>query len=134
MASNDVYSMIAKTFEFPGSKNLIKYLKVLFTPEEGELLMEILAPVTCKQLAERLKVDEKSLSEKLEDFKRRRLLFKKKDEYLFHRWDDNVRFFKLLKCNPGWFRKGLQHPGQTAGHRHHASPGTQRLDSPATGG
>lgn len=84
MASNDVYSRIAETFKFPGSKNLIKYLKVLFTPEEGELLMEILVPVTCQQLAERLKVDEKTLSEKLEDFKRRRLLFKKKDEYLFH--------------------------------------------------
>jgi formate hydrogenlyase subunit 6/NADH:ubiquinone oxidoreductase subunit I len=84
MESNDVYSKIAETFEYPGSMNLIKYLKVLFTPEEGELLLEILAPVTCQQLAERLKVDEKSLSEKLENLRRRRLLFKRKEEYLFH--------------------------------------------------
>jgi ferredoxin len=84
MKSDDVYSKIAETFEYPGSKNLIKYLSVLFTPEEGELLLEILAPVTCQQLAERLKVDEKSLSVKLEDLRRRRLLFKKKEEYLFH--------------------------------------------------
>jgi formate hydrogenlyase subunit 6/NADH:ubiquinone oxidoreductase subunit I len=84
MKSNDLYGKIAETFEFPGSVNLIKYLKVLFTPEEGELLLEILAPVTCKQLAERLKVDEKSLSKKLEDLRRRRLLFKKKEVYLFH--------------------------------------------------
>jgi NAD-dependent dihydropyrimidine dehydrogenase PreA subunit len=84
MVKNEVYTQIAKTFEYPGSVNLIKYLKVLFTPEEGELLLKILAPVTCKQLAERLKVDEKILSKKLEDLRRRRLLFKKKEEYLFH--------------------------------------------------
>ncbi|MBN1191854.1 MAG: 4Fe-4S binding protein [Dehalococcoidales bacterium] len=84
MASEEVYGRIAETFEHPGSTNLIKYLKVLFTPEEGEFLLEILSPVTCRQLAERLKVDEKVLSEKLEGLRRRRLLFKKNDEYLFH--------------------------------------------------
>jgi ferredoxin len=84
MTSDVVYSKIAETFEFPGSANLIKYLKVLFKPEEGELLLEILAPTTCRELAQRLKMDEKSLSEKLEELRRRRLLFKKGDRYLFH--------------------------------------------------
>jgi NAD-dependent dihydropyrimidine dehydrogenase PreA subunit len=84
MAGNEVYSKIAETFEFPGSVNLIKYLKVLFTPEEGELLLEFLEPVTCEQVAKRLNMDEKVLSDKLADFKRRRLLFNKHDEYLFH--------------------------------------------------
>jgi len=70
MVKNEVYSQIAETFEYQGSVNLIKYLKVLFTPEEGELLLEVLTPVTCKQLAERLKVDENILSKKLEDLRR----------------------------------------------------------------
>ncbi len=84
MVSNEVYSKIAEIFEFPGSQNLIKYLKVLFKPEEGELLLEFLKPATCEQVAKRLNIDEKTLSEKLVDFKRRRLLFNKHDEYLFH--------------------------------------------------
>ena len=73
MASNDVYSRIAETFGYPDSKNLIKYLKVLLKPEEGELLLEFLKPATCEQIAKRLKMDEKALSEKLADFKCRRL-------------------------------------------------------------
>ena len=81
---NDVYEKIAEIFEFPGSQNLIKYLKVLFRPEEGELLLEFLEPATCEQVAKRLNMDEKILSEKLADFKRRRLLFNKHDDYLFH--------------------------------------------------
>ncbi|HYA42131.1 MAG TPA: 4Fe-4S binding protein [Syntrophobacteraceae bacterium] len=84
MASNDIYEKIAETFEFPGSKNLIKYLKVLFKPEEGKLLLEFLKPATCSEVAKRLKVDEKVLSEKLAELKRRRLLFHKHDKYLFH--------------------------------------------------
>jgi NAD-dependent dihydropyrimidine dehydrogenase PreA subunit len=84
MAKNNIYEMIAKIFEYPGSENLIKYLKILFTPEEGEFLLEFREPATCEQVAKRLNIDEKILSEKLADFKRRRLLFHKHDEYLFH--------------------------------------------------
>ncbi len=84
MTNNDVYEKIAGVFEYPGSQNLIKYLKVLFKPEEGELLLEFLKPATCAQVAKRLNMDEKALSAKLADLKRRRLLFKKHDEYLFH--------------------------------------------------
>ena len=84
MAKDDVYEKIAGIFEYPGSQNLIKYLKVLFNPEEGELLLEFLEPATCEQVAKRLNMDEKTLSEKLADFKRRRLLFNKHHEYLFH--------------------------------------------------
>jgi len=84
MAGDAVYNKISETFGYSGSKNLLKYLKVLFTPEEGEFLLEMVAPVTLKQLAARLKTDEKSLAEKLEGLRRRRLLFKKGDQYLFH--------------------------------------------------
>jgi formate hydrogenlyase subunit 6/NADH:ubiquinone oxidoreductase subunit I len=84
MTKEDIYEKIAEIFEYPGSRNLIKYLKILFKPEEGELLLEFLKPATCEEVAKRLNIDEKILSEKLGDFKRRRLLFNKHDEYLFH--------------------------------------------------
>ncbi len=84
MVSDAVYSKIAETFGHPGSAKLITYLKILFTPEEGEFLLQLTTPTTCKQLAQRLKADEKSLEAKLEGLRRRRLLFRKHDEYLFH--------------------------------------------------
>jgi ferredoxin len=84
MVGDKIYSQIAEIFEFPGSRNLVEYLKVLFKPEEGELLLEFLEPATCEQVAKKLNMDEKILSEKLADFKRRRLLFNKHDEFLFH--------------------------------------------------
>ena len=80
----DVYEKMAEIFEYPGSQNLIKYLKVLFKPEEGELLLEFLEPSTCQEVAKRLNMDEKTLSKKIADFKRRRLLFDKNGVYLFH--------------------------------------------------
>jgi ferredoxin len=84
MASDAIYARIAEVMDYEATPNLIKYLKVLFTPEEGEFLLQLTTPITCKDLAKKLKVDEKSLEEKLEGFKRRRLLFKRHDEYLFH--------------------------------------------------
>lgn len=84
MKSQDIYEKIAEVFEYPGSQKLIKYLKVLFKPEEGELLMEFLEPATCEQVAKRLNMDGAVLAAKLADFKRRRLLFHKNNQYLFH--------------------------------------------------
>ena len=84
MTKNDIYEKIAEIFGYTGSQNLIKYLKILFKPEEGELLLEFLEPVTCEQVAKKLKMDQKTLSKKLANFKRRRLLFHKNDEYLFN--------------------------------------------------
>lgn len=84
MAQIDVYEKIAEIFDYPGSRNLIRYLQILFKPEEGELLLEFLKPATCAQVAKRLNIDEKTLAKKLANLKRRRLLFHKNDEYLFH--------------------------------------------------
>ena len=84
MATAKIYDKIAEIFDFPGSEKLIEYLKVLFKPEEGELLLEFLKPATCAEVAERLGMEESALAGKLADFKRRRLLFHRNDEYLFH--------------------------------------------------
>jgi hypothetical protein len=55
MQINEVYVRAAEKLGYPGSAACMNYLKVLFTPEEGELLMEFLKPATCQQVAERLK-------------------------------------------------------------------------------
>jgi len=83
MQTNEVYAKAAEKLGYPGSAACMNFLKVLFTPEEGQLLMEFLKPATCQQVAERLKLDEKVLQEKLDDLSRRRLLFHGKTEYCF---------------------------------------------------
>lgn len=84
MAGDEVYTRIAEVMEYKATPNLIKYLKVLFTPEEGEFLLQLTDPITSKDLAKKLEADEKTIEKKLQDFKRRRLLFQRHDEYLFH--------------------------------------------------
>ena len=81
MVNDEIYLEAAEKLGYPGSMSCIKYLRVLFTPEEGKLLLEFLKPATCKEVAQRLNMDEKVLQEKLDDFKRRRLIFYGKTEY-----------------------------------------------------
>jgi hypothetical protein len=83
MVKEDIYLEAAEKLGYPGSLSCIKFLRVLFTPEEGQLLLEFLKPATCSAVAKRLKMDEKVLQTKLDDFKRRRLLFYGKTEYVF---------------------------------------------------
>jgi len=84
MATDEIYEKIAEIFEFPGSEKLVNYFKVLFKPDEGEFLLEFVKPTTREEVAARLDMDESTLTAKLDDFQRRRLLFHKNDQYLFH--------------------------------------------------
>ena len=84
MDTNDVYSEAAEKLGWPGSASCVNYLKVLFTPEEGRLLLEFIKPATCEQVAKKLGKDQKDLQVKLDNFaKKRRLLFHGKTEYVF---------------------------------------------------
>ena len=83
MDKNEVYLKAAEKLGYPGSAACVNYLKVMFTPEEGEVLLEFLVPATCAQVAQRLKIDEKGLQTKLDDLARRRLLFHGQTEYVF---------------------------------------------------
>jgi len=80
---NQAYARAAEKLGYPGSAACMNYLKVLFTPEEGNLLMEFLKPATCHEVAQRLNTNENAVQEKLDDFTRRRLLFHGKTEYCF---------------------------------------------------
>jgi len=64
MASEDIYLEAAEKLGYPGSASCVKFLRVLFTPEEGRLLLEFLEPATCEQVAKRLNMDEKEQNTK----------------------------------------------------------------------
>ena len=83
MAKKDVYLKIAEKLGYPGSAACVDYLNVVIRPEEGELLLEFIEPVTCREVAKRLKVAEKSLQDKLDNFMRRGLLYHGKTQYVF---------------------------------------------------
>jgi ferredoxin len=106
MASDDIYLVAAEKLGYPGSASCIKFLRVLFTPEEGELLLEFLEPATCDRVAQRLNMAPEILQEKLDDFKRRRLLFYGKTEYVF-RFGIHVFFARIPHAREEYIPAGF---------------------------
>jgi len=99
MANNDVYAEAAEKLGWPGNASCMNYLKELFTPEEGKLLLEFIKPATCEQVAQKLGMAPKELQPKLDEFyKKRRLLFHGKTEYLFQLGLHG--FFRAILINP----------------------------------
>jgi len=61
MSKNDIYNVMADRLGAPGSKRFTNILKATFTPEEGEIILQLQGnPMTLKQLASVLNVDEES--------------------------------------------------------------------------
>src|SRR3972149_1429861 len=106
MENDEVYLVAAEKLGYPGSAACVKFLKVLFTPDEGRLLMEFLEPASCAQVAKRLFMDEGKLQEKLDDFKRRRLLFYGKTEYVF-KFGIHVFFARIPHARPEYIPEGV---------------------------
>lgn len=61
----DAYKSLAERYGIPDSELFIRVLKAMITPEEGEILMQLLKPVPVHELAGKLGIDEKQLQEKL---------------------------------------------------------------------
>ena len=77
MKENDIYNTIAERLGAPGSKRFIRILEAYFTPEEGKIILQLQGnPMTLRQLASSLKVDENSLAAKLDDLDYRGLITK----------------------------------------------------------
>jgi NAD-dependent dihydropyrimidine dehydrogenase PreA subunit len=66
----------------PGSKRFARILKAMMNKEEAEILLQVPAPLSLKELAKKLKTDEKSLKVKLDDMEKRQVIRKFKDDYV----------------------------------------------------
>ena len=84
---NDVYAKLAEKYRQVGNEHFLKILKVLVTPEEGEILLELSVPTTCSELAQKLNVDEQSLAQKMDNLAHRGMLFRGKEQYVA--WGDS---------------------------------------------
>jgi ferredoxin len=81
--TNDAYQTIAEMWTFPESKSFRKMIEAMFTLEEARLMLEARTPVTIPELARRLKMDEKALAEKFDNFARRGLIYRGPTQYHF---------------------------------------------------
>jgi hypothetical protein len=82
---NDVYETLTARLGAPGSKRFIKVLQAMVTPDEAVLLVELPKPTTAKELAARLKTDEKKLTAKLESMKEKGLVNQMGEGWVSHR-------------------------------------------------
>jgi NAD-dependent dihydropyrimidine dehydrogenase PreA subunit/predicted transcriptional regulator len=82
---NEDYQKIADMWSFGKSESFRKMLEALMTPEDAALLLQCTTAVTVPELAAKLKVDEKSLGEKLESLFKRGLIFKGQTQYQFRK-------------------------------------------------
>jgi NAD-dependent dihydropyrimidine dehydrogenase PreA subunit len=133
MTNEEVYFKAAKKLGYPNSAACIKFLQVLFTPEEGKLLLEFLEPATCEKVAKKLKMDEKVLQGKLDDFKRRRLVFWGKTEYVFkfgiHVFFARIPHAKEEYIPPGFWEAWREfHPEEIERFHKWFSPGIKGPD------
>jgi NAD-dependent dihydropyrimidine dehydrogenase PreA subunit len=79
-----IYVELATKMGAGDSKRFIKILEASFTPEEAAVCRELFVPATCKDVAARLKMDEKVLSKMLENLVDKGALTRGKTEYAFH--------------------------------------------------
>jgi len=84
MAEKDIYSELAEKLGAPVSRRFLNILEEMFTPKEAEICLELYVPGTCKELADILGDDEKSLAKILESLVDRGILTRGKTQYAFH--------------------------------------------------
>lgn len=82
--SDSVYTRIIEKMNARQSKRLTAIFEASFTPEEGELFLELFAPATAREVADRLKKNEKNVAKKLDELVARGFLTKGETQYAFH--------------------------------------------------
>jgi NAD-dependent dihydropyrimidine dehydrogenase PreA subunit len=81
---NEVYNDIAQKLGVPPSKRVTTILEAYFSPQEGEVVLQLFEPTTCQEVASRMGVDEKKVFPILENLTARDVIKKGKTQYCFH--------------------------------------------------
>jgi ferredoxin len=87
MEGQEVYDKLAEKYELVGSKHFMDMIKVLMTPDEGEIVLALSEPATPHELAQKMNLDETKLAEKLDNLGKRGLLFRGKTQFVA--WKDS---------------------------------------------
>ena len=84
MAEKDIYTELAEKLGAPTSRRFLDILEAMFTPLEAKVCLELYIPGTCKEIAEVLGEDEKSLLKTLDSMVDRGILTRGKTQFAFH--------------------------------------------------
>jgi Pyruvate/2-oxoacid:ferredoxin oxidoreductase delta subunit/DNA-binding CsgD family transcriptional regulator len=84
MAESDIYSELAKKLGAPVSRRFLNVLEEMLTPKEAEICLELYVPGTCKEIAEVLGEDEKTILKSCESLVDRGILTRGKAQFAFH--------------------------------------------------
>jgi len=87
---NHEYAELAVKLGASATSRLVRILQEAYTPEECTLLMELITPATCPELATRLSWDESKVKDMLESLVDRGALTKGKTQYAFHKAVNNL--------------------------------------------
>lgn len=90
MVEFEVFDKLAEKYRLVGDAHFMEFLKMMLLPSEGQYLLELSKPMTPAELAQTLKLDEKTTSSKMDNLARRGLLFRDKGKYLA--WMDAHQF------------------------------------------
>ena len=84
MTFDPVFKQLSDKLGVWESERFLKILEATFTPEEANICIELFEPATCPELAERLGMDEKDLSKKLDVLVDKGMLTRGLTQYAFH--------------------------------------------------
>jgi len=84
VTENSSYTILADKLGVPDSERFIKILEAMFTPLEADVCRELITPATCPELAERLDVEESTMSEMLNNLIDRGILTRGPTQFGFH--------------------------------------------------
>jgi ferredoxin len=84
MEENNIYTELAAKLGVPDSKRFLNILEASFTADEAKICRELFEPATRKELAARLKMDEKVLAKKLDKLVDNGSLTRGPTQYAFH--------------------------------------------------
>jgi len=84
MQGTDAHVKLAEKLGAPVSERFLRILEAMLTPEEAEICLELYVPGTCKELADILGGDEKSILKKCESLVDRGILTRGKTQFAFH--------------------------------------------------
>lgn len=84
MPESDIYSELAKKLGAPVSRRFLNVLEEMLTPKEAEICLELYIPGTCKEIAEVLGEDEKTILKSCESLVDKGILTRGKTQFAFH--------------------------------------------------
>jgi ferredoxin len=84
MATSGFYKELSDKLGVWESERFLKILAAMMTPEEARICLELFEPATRKELADRLDIDEKTLSTTLDSLMDKGMLTRGLTQYAFH--------------------------------------------------